>query len=261
MTSSRLHLGWSLALASALAVSACGEKPTPPITSGTPGGPPPTQPVLAACAGVVNDTPFAKVPAPCQAIWGPKHVTVVPGKDALRQRGIPAPPIPQNDTKGAVSDADAAKWAGGVERQAAWYAWGEAKAQPGFVKAIQPPTTLLPAELALISSGGTIDEPACNLYPDRLRLSTVGDDGARFFVGERHPTRAKYVFIARFEGPCAVTGTDTSGKKVPIFSRPQGVTVFLAGAAEDDPALGTLWLFDAASSCDAPGRPDRWCQP
>ena len=261
----RILLIVSTALIAALA-SACGSQVTPTIRAsagggGGGGGTGVAGPDVAACKGVTKNTPITSAPPACANAWLSYQVSVVPPYDFLTTANIPAPPAVANHTSGAVGDADAQRWAEAFNRQSAWYGWAEAASQARFITTKLEASYLLTGpEATVLYGGGTVQQPACSLYPSKLALYALDSTAATFFLAHGHASAGKYVLLATFPAPCTITGTDASGRRVPVADNTSPVTIAFAGVLVADPVLGEIWKTDVAASCGDAGAPSSWCQ-
>lgn len=209
---------------------------------------------------MTKQTPITSVPPACAALWAPYDVGVVPPYDYLATANVPAAPAVANHTSGAVSDADARRWAGAFNRQAAWYQWAEAAGQPRFLTTrLMADSAFVGPERSVLFAGGHISQPACDLYPQTLALFPIDATTASFLASHGIVSQGKFLFLATYPGPCTVTGTDASGKQVPIFSSTGPTTLAFAGVVVSDPVLGDVWKVDGVASCSQAGAPAAWC--
>jgi len=212
------------------------------------------------CATVTTTTSIDQVPTACAALWAPYDVTKVPPPDILQQEHVPPAPRVVNMTNGAVSDAEAQMWANASNRGSGWFKWAEANDQPGLLPHLVASADILPAENLALSQGASIALPDCSLYPLDESLFPIGPDGQAYFSRKGLPTKAKFVLVARFSGPCVAFATFPDGHQKSITELATQTTVFGPGILEKDPVLGVIWFTDSGGNCtDTVGAPSEWC--
>jgi hypothetical protein len=187
-------------------------------------------------------------------------VTEVPPPDILQQEHVPPAPKVMNMTIGAVSDADAQHWADASNWDSGWYAWAEARDQPGLLIHLVGAANIPTADEQALSQGADIFQPSCNLYPISNALFTIGPDGKQYFARKHLPTDAAYVFVVVYHGPCSETVMYPDGRSITIQDFAKTTTAFVPGALTKDRLLGDIWYVDAGGNCDDPsGPPPEWC--
>lgn len=212
------------------------------------------------CAPVTTTTPITDVPQACAELWAPYQVTEVPPPDILQQEHVPPAPRVVNRTNGAVSDAEAQRWADASNRGSGWFKWAEANDQPSLLLSLLGPRLVNSQEQEALSTGGHVDQPNCDLYPIKNALVPIGADGRTYFARNGFSLADKYVFVVVYDGPCSETITSGDGVRrvVEDFAKP--TIVFVAGSFRSDPVLGGIWFADAGGGCEDPsGPPSDWC--
>ena len=212
------------------------------------------------CASVKTTTPITDVPQACAELWAPYQVTEVPPADILEQEHVPLAPPVVNRTNGAVSDAEAQRWANASNRDSGWYKWAYAYTQPGLLLKLVGPALIPGVDEIALGNGAEILVPDCDLYPTSYQLFRIGEDGRTYFERKRLPTDDAYTFVVTFTGPCKVRTTYPDGHVTyrQAFAGP--TVVFEPGALRSDRILGDLWFGDAGGGCDDPsGPPAEWC--
>jgi hypothetical protein len=212
------------------------------------------------CASVRTTTPIDKVPEPCAEEWAPYQVTEVPPPDILSQEHVPPAPRVDNRTNGAVSQAEAQRWADASNRDSGWYKWAYEFGQAPLLLRLVGPALIPREDEAALGDGARIMVPACDLYPLSYALFPLDADGKAYFARKGVPTSAAFVFVVVYNGPCSVITTYPDGHSAERqdFSRP--TTVFQPGRLQGDPLLGDLWFEDTGGGCNDPtGAPAQWC--
>ena len=242
-----------------LLIAGCsGAASTPtPRASTTPSASPSA--ATSACAAVRTTTPIDKVPAACQLLWEPYHVTMVPPDDILQQEHVPPAPTVKNMTNGAVSQADAQHWADANNWASGWFKWADAHDQPFLLSHLVGSALVPPSQQEALSAGATIQDPDC-IYVTSATLYPVGADGKSYFTSKNLPADNTYVLVVNFSGPCASTATYPDGHSVSLPGTSGPVTAFAPGELRHDPLLGDLWYTDAGGGCDDTiPPPPEWC--
>jgi len=237
--------------------TACGSSsavapPTRSATaSATPGGP---------CASVHVTTPIEDVPPACAALWAPYQVTKVPPPDILQQEHVPPAPPVRNMTNGAVSDADAQRWADASNRDSGWYKWAEANGQIGLLRHLVGDALIPADEQSALAADATIELPNCDLYPSDNALFEVGASDEGFFREKGLPTDSSFVVVGDYPGPCTESFHYPDGRVTSVQVSSQPTRVFIAGRLVSAAPLGDIWLGDASGNCaDPTGPPAAWC--
>lgn len=252
---------WTVFGGSCLLVSACSG-------SAAPGSTPRASPAASAspaataspCASVRTTTPMARVPRACALLWEPYHVTMVPPSDILQQEHVPAAPPVKNMTNGAVSQADAQHWANAANWNSGWDKWAQANDQPFLLSVLTGPALVSAVESNALQQGATIDQPACNLYPESAALFPIGADGNAYFARKGLPTDNSYVIVAVYTGPCNPVATYPDGHTQTLPGLQATSAAFEPGTLRHDPLLGDIWYTDAGGNCQDPaGPPPEWC--
>jgi hypothetical protein len=212
------------------------------------------------CAAVTSLTSLGQVGLACQRRWSPYGVSEVPPSNELVREHVPPAPSVANMTGGAVSDATAQHWANASNRDSGWWQWAQAHDQLYLLRHLVGPALIPAAEVETLQTGGTVDQPACNLYPLRWTLFPVGADGRAYFARKNLPTDDAYVFVVVYAGPCSETLHGSSGGRTTIVDFAENTTVFSPGVLRSDPVLGDIWFADAGGNCQDPkGPPAVWC--
>ncbi len=245
----------ALALATGCSSAATSPRASARITS-TP------SPAAAAgpCASVKTTTPITDVPQPCAELWAPYQVTEVPPPDILQQEHVPAAPKVVNRTNGAVSDAEAQRWADASNRDSGWYKWAYAFTQPSFLLRLVGPALIPQQDEIALGQDAKIDLPNCDLYPTMFSLYPIDSAAKAYFAKKGLPVSDSYAFVVTYDGPCRVVTAFPDGHRMSrsVFSRP--TIAFQPGQLRQDPVLGDLWFGNAGGSCDdSAGPPSTWC--
>jgi hypothetical protein len=257
----RRTVGPALVCAWMLVASGCGARvparmPTSPLSvralpSPTAGDP---------CAGVITTTPIENVVPACQERWLPYDVSDVPPSNELQIEHVPHAPAVANMTDGAVSDAVAQHWADASNWDSGWWKWAEANDQLLVLRHLVGPTLIPADEVELLQSGGTVEQPDCNLYPITSKLFAVGVAGKAYFIRRHLSTDDAYVFVVEYRGPCSEIVKQGNDQRSTIIDFTENTTVFQPGVFRHDAVLGDLWFADAGGSCEDPmGPPPAWC--
>jgi hypothetical protein len=214
------------------------------------------------CAAVLTTTEITSVATACQDLWAPYGVTEVPPSNELAVEGVPVPPAVVNMTGGAVSDATAQRWAEASNRDSGWWQWAQGHDQLYMLRFLVGPALIPADEVEVLQNGGTVDQPACNLYPIRWQLFPVDAAGRAYFARKSQPSDDAYVFVIVYSGPCSETTHSANGTVSSIVDFTADTTVFQAGVFRHDPVLGDIWFADATGTCQDPsGPPPAWCGP
>jgi|GEM_PF-2202575 len=241
-----------------LAVTACGA-----VSARSPALPAKATPVPApidACAAVIVTTPLTEVAPACRQRWSPYGVSDVPPSNELSIEHVPAPPPVDNMTRGAVSDAVAQRWANASNRDSGWWQWAEHDDQLFVLRHLVGPALIPAVEVEALQGGGSVEQPACNLYPLSWRLFPVDAGGRAYFARKNLPTDDAYVFVIVYAGPCSETIRSSNGAGTSVVDFSEDTTVFSAGVLRADPVLGDIWFADAGGACQDPsGPPAAWC--
>jgi hypothetical protein len=241
-----------------LAVAACGAAP-----SHSPAPRPDATSVPASidpCSAVTVTTPLTEVAPACAQLWSDYGVSEVPPANELSIEHVPAAPLVDNMTRGAVSDATAQRWANASNRDSGWWQWAEHDDQLFVLRHLVGPALIPAAEVEALQGGGIVEQPACNLYPLSWRLFPVDAGGRAYFARKNLPADDAYVFVIVYSGPCSETLTSSNGERTTLVDFTEDTTVFSAGVLRADPVLGDIWFADAGGNCQDPsGPPAAWC--
>ena len=222
--------------------------------------PAPVPGVTDRCSSVTVTTQIDRVTAACQAVWWSYGVTAVPPSNELALEHVPNAPPVVNMTDGAVSDTTAQHWADASNRDSGWWQWAQGHDQLFVLRHLVGPSLIPATEVEALQNGGTVEQPACNLYPISWKLFPVGVDGRAYFARKRLPAGDDYVFVVVYSGPCSETLRDPQGHPSTLVDFTENTTVFSPGALRRDPVLGDIWFADAGGNCQDPsGPPAAWC--
>lgn len=250
-----------LALTGIGSVAAGCSAPASPTALATPHSTPSASPTSGHCASVRTTTPITDVPEACAALWAPYQVTEVPPPDILAQEHVPPAPTVVNKTDGAVSQAEAQRWADASNRGSGWYKWAYAFTQPSFLLHLVSPALINRVQDNALGEGARIDVPDCDLYPIANALYKLEADGRAYLERNGLTTNDAYLFVVTYRGPCTLTTTYPDGhvtRDGPFFAQP--TKAFAPGTLREDPVLGAIWFGDAGGNCNDPaGPPAIWC--
>jgi hypothetical protein len=212
------------------------------------------------CAAVTTTTAITQVAVACQQLWSPYGVTEVPPANELAIEHVPLAPAVGNMTGGAVAETTAQRWANASNLDSGWWKWAQSNDQLFMLRFLVGPALIPADEVEALQTGGTVDQPDCNLYPLSWKLFAVGADGKAYFARKNLPTDDAYVFVVEYSGPCSETVHDSDGTTSRIVDFTENTTVFSQGVFRHDPVLGDIWFADAGGTCqDASGPPAAWC--
>ena len=209
------------------------------------------------CATVTTTTPLADVPPQCAAEWARYAVTMVP--PAHLTDTTPRAPDVVNETRGAVSDADAQAWALAANASSTWYRWADAHGQVSLLGRLQSLRLYSGVELQALAEGDVVTLPDCDIFPSAYTLFPMDAGAARFFRGLGEDPRGGYVLAADFPGPCVVSARTPAGQARTLAVYPSAGRSLFAGHLRQDPLLGAVWFVDGAGTCDDLGAPAAWC--
>lgn len=249
---------WAVLICVGLMVAACGSASTKPRASQSIA--PSPSAATSACASVRTTTPIDKVPAACAALWQPYQVTMVPPPDILAKEHVPSAPPVKNMTNGAVPEGEAQQWANASNRGSGWFKWAEASDQPVLLPLLAGPALIGPIDEQALQQGARISLPDCAIYPVSNALYPVLSDGKAYFASKNLPTKASFVLVVVYSGPCTATATYPDGHTQVIPEVSTTTTAFEPGVLRHDALLGDLWYTDAGGNCsDTGGPPPGWC--
>jgi hypothetical protein len=244
-----------------LAAGCSSTQPSASHVSSRPSATASASPAGGPCASVRTTTPITVVPEACAELWAPYQVTEVPPPDILQQEHVPPAPKVVNRTNGAVSDADAQRWADASNRDSGWYKWAYAFDQPGLLSHLVGTALINREQNQALADGAHIDVPDCDLYPVSNALYPVTAQSNNYFNKKGFHLSDAYVFVVTYRGPCQLTTTYPDGHQAsqgPFFTEP--TVVFVPGQFIQDAVLGELWFGDAGGGCQDPaGPPSEWC--
>jgi hypothetical protein len=217
-----------------LLVAACGQQP---------GAVPSPSPRPSPSASAVGDP----------AAWQQKGATTVPPA-SIRDTGLGAVQV-VNQTGGAVSDQDAARWARAYLRANAYEFWAWNGMQDAFLlrSGLSPvPTRAFAYDISTIqqarAAGARVQ--VTRLVLRRLVLrpvpQTLRDEIARqIFV------YSPYAFYLDQVGPSDLSWIDGQGTRTSKARRDAGVGApeLVGGTLVSDPLMGDLWALDSDFDC------------
>lgn len=212
----------------------------------------------SACASVTHTTPIGRVPAGCRALWQALGATEVPPYGW--ENKAPRPPRVENRSGGAVTDAEARRWAVAANRANVWFQWAEANDQYAFLSHVVATNLLSPDEARILRAGGRVFQPNCVLFPARVRLFPIDSGDRAYFSARGQFTGDRYVFVNSYHPRCAVTYVTAAGKHGTLATLTTTSVAFNVGSLQDGgPLLGEIWFQTAYGSCADQGHPAAWC--
>ena len=226
------------ALLLVVALAGCGS------TAARPGRPSP-----APSAGTATPVPLA--------VWQAKGATEPP-PPSLGRVSLGSVQV-VNQTAGAVSDADARRWALDYLRANGYELWAWNHLQDGFLLRSglsRSPIKVFAYDLDTIqrarSAGATLR--VVRLQLRRLVLRPVPPTLRQPFADHLF-VWTPYAFYLDQIGPAQVVQVDGQGHETVLASLPQGVgsPELVGGEPADDPPLGQIWVADSDWDCTAPG--------
>jgi hypothetical protein len=220
--------------------------------------------LLTACGqvGGASPTPAARRSTPA--------ATATPDLAAWRQKGATQAPAASvgavslgsvqvvNQTGGAVSDADATRWALAYLRANAYEFWAWNHLQDGFLRGAQlspVPERVFAYDLSTIrdarAAGMQLD--VTRLLLRRLVLRPV-PDSLRAAVQAQVFVYAPYAFYLDQIGPSELDWVDSQGARTTKARRDAGVGApeLVGGQLTTDPLMGDIWVVDSDFDCTSP---------
>lgn len=173
---------------------------------------------------------------------------------------MPTPPAVDNQTHGAVSDADAAQMAIAFNREGALERWADEHKQYGFRFHLFATALNSGPEAQALTRGDAVHAPPCLFFYPKMTLRLV-DHGLVAFLAKQHMATNAAVYFQTVSAaePCTVTATDPDGKVSTIDTVPAGVVSLFAGSVVTDAVLGQFWHTDGATLCPTAGLAARYC--
>jgi hypothetical protein len=222
-----------------LLVTACGQptgaRPAPPPASGP-----------SAAATTAADL----------AAWQRKGATQVPPASAaaVSLAGVQV----VDDTGGAVSDADAKRWAQAYLRANAYEFWAWNHLQDGFLQDAQlspVPLRVFAYDMGTIRDARTagVQLQVTRLVLRRLVLRPV-PESVRAAIQGQVMVYAPYAFYLDQVGPSELDWVDAQGTKTSKARRDAGVGApeLVGGQLTTDPLMGDIWVVDSDFDCTSP---------
>jgi hypothetical protein len=220
--------------------------------------------LLTACGqvGGANPTPAghgstpAATATPDLAAWQRKGATAAPpasvGNVSLGSVQV------VNQTGGAVSDADATRWALAYLRANAYEFWAWNHLQDGFLRGAQlspVPERVFTYDLSTIRDARTagVQLDVTRLVLRRLVLRPV-PASLRPAVQAQVFVYAPYAFYLDQIGPSKLDWVDAQGARTTRARRDAGVGApeLVGGQLASDPLMGDIWVVDSDFDCTSP---------
>jgi hypothetical protein len=229
----------SLGVGALLLLTSCGQvgggQPTPPAAH--------------------RSTP-AGTATPDLAAWQQKGATAAPpasvGNVSLGSIQV------ANQTDGAVSDADATRWALAYLRANAYEFWAWNHLQDGFLRGAQlspVPERVFAYDLSTIRDARTagVQLDVTRLVLRRLVLRPV-PASLRPAVLAQVLVYAPYAFYLDQIGPSELDWVSAQGARTPKARREAGVGApeLIGGQLAADPLMGDIWVVDSDFDCTSP---------
>jgi hypothetical protein len=201
-------------------------------------------------------TPFAQDSPGDPAAWRRKGATEVP-PSSLRATDLGTIQV-VNDTAGAVSDADARRWAAAYVRANAYEFWAWNHQQDGFLAGAglsHVPTQVFGYDIATIQEArkAGVQLTVTRLQLRRLVLRPVPDALRSRFTTQLF-LWTQYAFFLDQIGPSDLTWTDKQGAQTVKAHRQAGVGApeLVGGQIATDDLMGEVWVVDSDWDCTAP---------
>ena len=214
------------------------------------------QPQGRRATATPSATPFVQDSPGDPAAWRRKGATEVP-PTSLRDTGLGAIQV-VNDTAGAVSDADARRWATAYVRANAYEFWAWNHQQDAFLAGAglsHIPTQVFGYDIATIQDArkAGVQLTVTRLQLRRLVLRPVPDALRSRFTTQLFQW-TKYAFFLDQIGPSALTWTDKQGTQTVKARRDAGVGApeLVGGQLATDDLMGEIWVVDSDWDCTAP---------
>jgi len=163
-------------------------------------------------------------------------------------------------TNGAVSDAEAQRWAVANNRGNAWYKWAEAHAQPPVLAKLQLESLVPLKEERALAANARIEQPNCALYPENYALFAIDAAARHYFLGLQHPTSAGYALAANYPAGCGATAKYPDGHAEAVDPAGPAAIALIPGSLVHDPLLGEIWFADSIGNCDVGNPPPTMCR-
>jgi len=162
-----------------------------------------------------------------------------------------------NETKGAVSDADARAWAGALLRSYGYLLWAVGRGQGRFLlqsglsgaaSAVFRPNL---NDIALARQAGARVEYSREVFR-RLVLRPVPQGLEATFKAEQFAWKP-YAFFLDAVGPITTTWVDGQGGRTVKSQLAPGVAAYelMGGELAHDPLMGDVWVLASDWSCTA----------
>ena len=200
-----------------------------------------TYPKGSPCADVLVETPIAKVPPACAALWQTLNVGIVPGQNLLPR----APSFPTLGTGPGVTSDEAIRYATGLWRTEAFQGFAVGTRQLGIAEALGKDELFLRVgtmERAILQ-GEKVTTPICHFFPTQIEVVAVAPDFAEFLKA----TGRTLGVHARFSGPCYATATNAQGASRELFRFAGNFDVLFVGDLRSTNPLGhMLWITGLA---------------
>ena len=220
------------------------------------------------CPGIYVTTPITKVSSSCAKLWSPYEVTMVPPDNLLQT--MPKVPKVINDSGGKISNAVAQRWGIAFFTDRKWYQWAEAYGQIRFLSKLLNPSIISQSDANVYSSGGTIQDPNCDVFPTSIELMSTTPQAKQYFATMNNlPTNSSYTLIMEYSPP-------VSGTCIEMVTNDKGITyrygsgfnasgvLFAPGHYVTNPVLGNFWYQDSYGGCQETNSianyPISWCQ-
>jgi hypothetical protein len=201
-------------------------------------------------------TPSVQASPGDPADWRRKGATEVPPA-STRDVSLGAVQL-VNDTAGAVSDADARRWALAYLRANAYEFWAWNGQQDGFLLGAglsHVPNQVFGYDLATIQDArkAGVRLTVTRLQLRRLVLRPVADSLKQRFTTQLF-LWTPYAFYLDQVGPSELSWTDKQGARTVKASRPAGAGApeLVGGQLATDPLMGDLWVADSDWDCASP---------
>jgi len=195
-------------------------------------------------------------PAPDLAAWQQKGATEAPPA-AIRSVSLGSVQV-VNQTGGAVSNADAARWALAYVRANAYEFWAWNHLQDAFLLRAglsQVPQRVFAYDISSIGQArqAGVQVDVTRLVLRRLVLRPVPASLRQVFTNQLY-VYMPYAFYLDQVGPSALTWIDAHGGRSTRASVPAGVgsPELVGGRLTADPLMGDLWEVDSDWDCTSP---------
>ena len=201
-------------------------------------------------------TPSVQASPGDPADWQRKGATEVP-PPAIRDVSLGTVQV-VDDTGGAVSDADARRWALAYLRANAYEFWAWNRQQDAFLLRAglsHVPNQVFGYDLATIQDArkAGVQLTVTRLQLRRLVLRPVPDSLKQRFTTQLF-LWTPYAFYLDQVGPSELSWTDGQGVKTIKASRSAGVGApeLVGGQLATDPLMGDVWVADSDWDCTSP---------